>query len=102
MSAQPGPFSQEPQLILFRRRLRDRMEDAGVDAGALAEACGQTPRCVWQWLSGVRIPTAPSLIRISRALGVPVDWLLGESPSECARRAIQARALEERKGPRSG
>lgn len=78
------------------------MEDVGVDAEALALACGQTPRCVWQWLSGVRIPTAPSLIRISRALGVPVDWLLGESPSECARRAIQAQAMERRHASRQG
>lgn len=102
MGSPPGPFTQEPQLVNFRRRLRDRMEDVGVDAEALAESCGQTPRCVWQWLSGVRIPTAPSLIRISRALGVPADWLLGESPSECARRAIQAHAMEERRASRSG
>lgn len=86
----------------FRRRLRDRMDDIGLDAGDLALACGQTPRCVWQWLSGVRLPTAPSLIRISRALGVPVDWLLGESTSECARRAIEARAAEGRMTGRRG
>lgn len=69
------------------------MIDLDLDTVELAEAVGQTRQCVSAWLSGIRLPQPVSLIRLARALEVPVDWLLGEDVAECGRRAIHLNGI---------
>lgn len=91
-SGASGPYAQEPQLLHFRQRLREKMADADMDTESLAMAIGQSRQVAWQWLSGVRLPSTVSLVRLSRALMVPADWLLGEGTEECGRRALRLAA----------
>ena len=73
---------QEPQLARFRPRVTEAMRLAGyrvnnLDVRRLAEASGVRPDTLWHFLRGERLPSAVSLVRLSRALNVPTDWLLG-------------------------
>lgn len=71
-------YSDEPQLIRFRRRLSEAMEmDDIEDYSELAQKAGLTRACVLSYLRGTRLPSATSLVRLSRTLGVSCDWLLG-------------------------
>lgn len=71
-------YAQEPQLLRFRGRLRGAVRLAGVSsAGELASRAGVTKSCVLSWMRGTRLPSATSLVRLSRTLGVSCDWLLG-------------------------
>lgn len=97
--ATEGPYSQEPQLLRFRSRLSSSLERAGMTPAGLAEAVGKSRQVVWQWLSGARIPSAVSIVRIARALDVPADWLLGEPPTRCAERVV---SLARRMGAEEG
>lgn len=82
-------YSTEPQLLLFRRRLRERMRELGIDEAALGREVGQTRQAVSLWLVGLRLPQAPSLVRLSRALGVTSDWLLGFDEGEIVLRSAE-------------
>lgn len=93
-----GPYSQEPQLLMLRRRLSRALEDAGMEPADLAREIGKPRQLVWQWLSGARIPAAVSIIRLARALDVPADWLLGEPAAECGRRALALSRKTEGRG----
>lgn len=77
------PYTLEPQLVLFRRRLRRGMDLARMPvASDLARASGVTEKAVMSYLRGEHLPQAVQLVRISRALGVSCDWLLGfEAPA---------------------
>lgn len=66
----------------LRRRMRMAMDAGGMDASALARACGTKTAYVNRWLTGVRVPSAVNLRALSLALGVPTDWLLGAAPVE--------------------
>lgn len=74
----------EPSLLLFRRRLAALMRITGTSQEELAESIGQSPRSIGLWLTGVRLPSAASLKALSRAFGVPADWLLGTDTVEIA------------------
>ena len=81
MKNAPGPYTTEPSLLLFRRRLAALMRVTGIGQDELAATIGQSPRSVALWLTGVRLPSAVSL---SRTFGVPADWLLGADAVEIA------------------
>lgn len=80
----PGPYTTEPSLLLFRRRLAALMRVTGVGQDELAATIGQSPRSIALWLTGVRLPSAVSLKALSRTFGVPADWLLGADAVEIA------------------
>lgn len=95
--APSGPYSQEPQLLQLRRRLSRALEYAGMEPADLAREIGKPRQLVWQWLSGVRIPAAVSIIRLARVLDVPADWLLGAPAAECGKRVLSlSRKMEGR------
>ena len=77
MKNAPGPYTTEPSLLLFRRRLAALMRVTGIGQDELAATIGQSPRSIALWLTGVRLPSAVSLKALSRTFGVPADWLLG-------------------------
>lgn len=58
-------------------RLREHREAAGLTQTELATAIGKHKDQVSQWERGIRTPSAESLVRLSGALGVSVDHLLG-------------------------
>lgn len=71
-------YTDEPQLQLFRRRLIQAMEMSEVvSAEELSRSCGIAASCVMSYLRGTRLPSATSLVKLSRGLGVSCDWLLG-------------------------
>lgn len=84
MKNAPGPYTTEPSLLLFRRRLAALMRVTGVGQDELAEMIGQSSRSIGLWLTGVRLPSAVSLKALSRTFGVPTDWLLGADAVEIA------------------
>lgn len=84
MKNAPGPYTTEPSLLLFRRRLAALMRVTGTGQDELAEIIGQSSRSIGLWLTGVRLPSAVSLKALSRTFGVPADWLLGADAVEIA------------------
>lgn len=84
MKNAPGPYTTEPSLLLFRRRLAALMRVTGIGQDELAEMIGQSSRSIGLWLTGVRLPSAVSLKALSRTFGVPTDWLLGADAVEIA------------------
>lgn len=80
MSAPPadgGPYGKEPQLLRFRRRLRAAMRARRASSRALAREVGLARSSLTGYLTGLQLPSPPYLVRLSRALGVSTDWLLG-------------------------
>lgn len=84
MKNAPGPYTTEPSLLLFRRRLAALMRVTGIGQDELASMIGQSSRSIGLWLTGVRLPSAVSLKALSRTFGVPIDWLLGADAVEIA------------------
>lgn len=84
MKNAPGPYTIEPSLLLFRRRLATLMRVTGIGQDELADMIGQSSRSIGLWLTGVRLPSAVSLKALSRTFGVPADWLLGADAVEIA------------------
>lgn len=84
MKNAPGPYTTEPSLLLFRRRLAALMRVTGVGQDELADMIGQSSRSIGLWLTGVRLPSAVSLKALSRTFSVPADWLLGADAVEIA------------------
>ena len=84
MKNAPGPYTTEPSLLLFRRRLAALMRVTGIGQDELADMIGQSSRSIGLWLTGVRLPSAVSLKALSRTVGVPADWLLGADAVEIA------------------
>ena len=84
MKNAPGPYTTEPSLLLFRRRLAALMRMTGIRQDELADTIGQSSRSIGLWLTGVRLPSAVSLKALSRTFGVPADWLLGADAVDIA------------------
>lgn len=84
MKNAPGPYTTEPSLLLFRRRLAALIRMTGVGQDELADMIGQSSRSIGLWLTGVRLPSAVSLKALSRTFGVPADWLLGADAVDIA------------------
>ena len=58
MKNAPGPYTTEPSLLLFRRRLAALMRVTGIGQDELADMIGQSSRSIGLWLTGVRLPSA--------------------------------------------
>lgn len=64
------------------KRLKKAMEDAGYNQRTLAEAAGTTQVSVCRYIKQERIPSTENLYRISRVLGVTMDYLMEEGDDE--------------------
>lgn len=68
-------------------RIRQRLEETGIQQTELADACGVTRSAVSQWTRDGRIYHG-HLPTIARKLGVSLDWLMtgerGYSPADLA------------------
>lgn len=83
---------------LFRKRLTTLAQRHGVSRAAFAAMVGIDRSALTQMLSPdlTRLPRAETLVRISTACGVSLDWLLGVSQDEALTATIKpALELEE-------
>lgn len=64
------------------KRLKKAMEDARYNQRELAEAAGTTQVTVCRYIKQERIPSTEHLYRISRVLGVTMDYLMEEGDDE--------------------
>ena len=62
--------------MAFGTMLKAMREKAGLSQAALAERAGLSVRNIQNWEQGHRIPRAQVLLRLARAVGVPVEQLL--------------------------
>ena len=66
----------------FGARLRQVMDEKKVVNSTLAEWVGVSPACVSNYRADANMPTAITLAKIARYLGVTVEWLVfGEEES---------------------
>lgn len=75
---------------VLRRILREK----GWSQKELACACGITPAAVCRYCAGQRVPRATTLARLSTALGVSADELLGSPGVESVSLAAAIRRVE--------
>lgn len=64
---------------IFSDRVRSRRHRLGISQETLAIKSGASPRSIVAWESGAdNIPQGIKLSQLARALGVDIQWLLGE------------------------
>ncbi len=68
----PTPTDTAPA---FRRRLRDALDAAGLDAAGLAACVGYSARQVQRWLRGEALPRETAYPLLADALGTSEAWL---------------------------
>ena len=71
---------------IFGKRLRQLRRDAGWTQEQLAEAAGITTTYTSDLERGTKVPSLTILLRLSRALAIPVADLLREFTVEAVRR----------------
>lgn len=82
----------------FTRRLLAAREMAGISQAELSRRCGLSKSHLSQMERGANEnPSLDSLVRLSRGLGVPIDYLAGLEPAPVSRDKIAAglAALED-------
>lgn len=62
---------------VFRERLKSIVANAGGQV-KFAAACGLKQTSISDYICGHTTPTAKNAIKIARAAGVTVEWLMGE------------------------
>lgn len=62
---------------MIAERVREARIRRGFTQSELSRHAGMTPAAIWQIEKGERQPSADTIIRLCRALGVSADWLLG-------------------------
>lgn len=74
------PVAELPELSTFPARLTYARERAGITKAALAKAVGVDPPAITRHEQGERAQgiEAATVIRLARALGVPVGWLAAD------------------------
>lgn len=98
-----GPDAQAERRRRFCARLLSAADRAGYDSlSSLARDVGVSKQAVNYWLTGRRsLPSSEVSLRISRALGVPVDWLLGADEAELLRGVLRVREIERAREERA-
>ena len=66
----------------FAPKLRKLMFDRRMSQVELAERVGTHQPQVSKWLSGEAVPRTPTMLRIARAVGVPLDFLVDDEMDE--------------------
>ena len=77
----------------FGERLEKARDKAGMTQQALADAVGASKGAVARWEAGTREPGMAYLSKLSEALGVTTDYLLGLSDSDGSVTSINDRAM---------
>lgn len=81
-------------LAALGARIRKARKNAGLTVALLAAKAGVNPASLRMYEMGQRDPGTGGLLAVSRALGVPAGWFLGETQglSPETRRAAEALA----------
>jgi transcriptional regulator with XRE-family HTH domain len=66
---------------IFKKQLREALKIRNLTQAELAERTGLLPSAVSHFISGTRNPSFETLRKISKALDVSTDFLLGRSDS---------------------
>ncbi len=66
-------------LDLLTKRIKDKMEELKLNQAQLAKNAKITPAALSQILNKERTPSTEVLVKLARALGVSVDYLVGQS-----------------------
>lgn len=61
-------------------RIRELMEQKGLQCVQLADAMGVTPACITKWVHGTAYPSADKLPRLASVLDCTIDALYGREP----------------------
>lgn len=61
----------------FRANLKDLLNTHGYSAKALAEELDCVPATISRYLTGVRQPDLPYVLKIAAFFDVSIDWLMG-------------------------
>ena len=64
---------------VFPARLKQAREMRGINQSDLAKLCGLQPSAISHFETGGRAPSFDNLKRLSNALSVPTDFLIGHS-----------------------
>ncbi|MBQ6091317.1 MAG: helix-turn-helix transcriptional regulator [Lachnospiraceae bacterium] len=85
---------------VFRERLKLCMDRESLNGADLSAASGISAATISRYLCGLRRPTVENVVRLSSALGVSSDYLLGlhDSP-DCGKlvRAYSSASSEDRR-----
>lgn len=63
-------------------RLLEARTKIGASKAEISRRVGVFPKDYANWENGVNVPTAQYLIKLSKAFGVTIDWILGEKDTE--------------------
>lgn len=80
-------------------RIKQIREEKGVSQRQLAEIVGVSAVTVLNWENGIYDPSAKDLVKLSRALGVSIDYLVGnddqDGEKDAVRKALNRLSKEE-------
>ena len=80
-------------------RIKQVREEKGVSQRQLAEIVGVSAVTVLNWENGIYDPSAKDLIKLSKALDVSIDYLVGndsqDNEKEAVRRALNRLSKED-------
>lgn len=65
----------------MQNRIREAREKANLTQVALAKMVNVTQGAVTQWEHGATMPKLPTLVKLSTALNVSIEYLLGKERS---------------------
>ena len=66
-----------PGESIYAKRLRDKMQEKGLNPVTLGREAGISNYCIYSQLREERTPDAVTLAGLADALGVSMDWLWG-------------------------
>jgi transcriptional regulator with XRE-family HTH domain len=78
-------------LRLFPQRLKKLRQSKGYTQTQLALKVGTGRTSISNWEHGTRVPDSEMIAKLSSALKVPVDYLLGSMPDYSVSRPIDSR-----------
>lgn len=61
-------------------KIRELMDQRGLQCIQLADAMGVTPPCVTKWIQGTAYPSADKLPKLADLFGCSIDALYGRTP----------------------
>lgn len=70
------------QCCSFSERLNSILKSKGIKKKDLAMKLGVEPNAISRYSRGHHLPSSSELYRISRILGVSMDWLMGATEEE--------------------
>lgn len=65
-------------------RIRELMEQRGLQCIQVADAMNVSPSCITKWLKGSAYPSADKLPALANLLGCSIDALFGREPTDPA------------------